>query len=71
MNIIDGPTAPPLEITISREEYDNIKRDVAELFDCHNLLREASAILGNKAVSSSERQDFEMRLAHFIRDHTR
>ena len=71
MIVIDGPTAPPLEITISRDEYDDIKRDVAELFECHALLREASKIFGNKATSASEKQDFEMRLAHFIRDHTR
>lgn len=65
---VDGPTAPPLNITISRDEYDLIKRDIAELLECHSLLRECSKIITGVYLSEDEKTEIELRLAHFLRD---
>jgi hypothetical protein len=63
----DGPTAPPLEVTISRVEYDKIKQDIASLFDHHILLREVytAVFLENRPVD--ELEDLKLRIQHFLR----
>ena len=62
--IYDPNKPPPAKIEISLKEYDEIKKAIAELFDCHRFIDDLARVIRNE-VTEEERQDILVGLVHW------
>jgi hypothetical protein len=67
-NTIDGPGAPPAKITISRDEYDDIKYQLSKLMGYHHMIRRLSVIVLGEEVSDQELAKLREEVQHFLRE---
>jgi len=55
-------------VTVSREEWDELRAKVSELFDCHNLIRiMADVVMSEEPASLDVLSDARVHLQHFFR----
>jgi hypothetical protein len=69
VNVIDGPTAPPLAVTLTREEYDRVKRDIEVTFDYHRMMRMMSRMFDPDKLSAEEIEELRREWQHFDREY--
>jgi hypothetical protein len=60
----------PETVTVYREDWDHLRSQVSELFDCHNMIRMlADVVMSAEPASLEAVAEARVHLQHFFRLH--